>query len=118
MTFLAATAVTQDEFTRLGSVLNEIEREGSETRSGAAAIRLLMLTGCSRSEIQPLRWEHVDLDASELQLRDAKTTLVSSPSAINVLAPRSRESVGHRRKEARVAPNRSQSPVEAHSETC
>ena len=57
--------LTQDEVARLGSVLNEIEREGSESRSAVAAIRLLMLTGCRRSEIQTLRWEHVDLDAGE-----------------------------------------------------
>ncbi len=65
--------LTQDEFARLGSVLDEIEREGSETRSAVAAIRLLMMTGCRRSEIQTLRWEHVDLETGELHLRDAKT---------------------------------------------
>ena len=37
------------------------------------SIRLLMLTGCRLSEIQKLRWEHVDLDSGELRLRDAKT---------------------------------------------
>ena len=47
--------LSQDEFTRLGSLLNEIEREGFETRSAVAATRLLMLTGCRRSEIRTLR---------------------------------------------------------------
>ena len=37
------------------------------------SIRLLMLTGCRLSEIQKLRWEHVDLDSGELRLRGAKT---------------------------------------------
>ena len=46
--------------------------DGSETRSAAAAIRLLMLTGCRLSEIQKLRWEHVDLDAAEIHLPTAR----------------------------------------------
>ena len=37
------------------------------------SIRLLMLTGCRLSEIQKLRWEHVDLDSGELRLPDTKT---------------------------------------------
>ena len=65
--------LSQDEFARLGTVLDEIEHDGSETRSAVAAIRLLMLTGCRRTEIRTLRWEHVDLDAGELHLPDTKT---------------------------------------------
>ena len=61
------------EYQRLGGTLKEIERDGSETPSAIAAIRLLMLTGCRLSEIQKLRWEHVDLDAGELRLPDTKT---------------------------------------------
>ncbi|MDE0334459.1 MAG: site-specific integrase [Defluviicoccus sp.] len=38
-----------------------------------AMIRLLMLTGCRLSEIQKLRWEHVDLEAGELKLPETKT---------------------------------------------
>ena len=38
-----------------------------------AAIRLLMLTGCRRSEILTLRWDDVDRTAGELRLRDSKT---------------------------------------------
>ena len=61
------------EYRRLGSALREIEQDGSETASAIAAIRLLMLTGCRLSEIQKLRWEHVDLEAGELRLPDTKT---------------------------------------------
>ena len=61
------------EYRRLGSALREIEQEGSETAAVIAAIRLLMLTGCRLSEIQKLRWEHVDLEAGELKLPDTKT---------------------------------------------
>ena len=53
------------ECSRLGRVLDEILADGSEFHSAVAAIRLLMLTGCRLSEIQKLRWEHVDLDAGE-----------------------------------------------------
>ena len=49
------------------------ESEGKMSGSGVAAVRLLMLTGGRRNEILTLRWEHVDLEAGELRLRDAKT---------------------------------------------
>ncbi len=65
--------LNQEEFARLGRVLDEIDEDGSETRSAVAAIRLLMLTGCRLSEIQTLRWEQVELDSGELRLPDAKT---------------------------------------------
>ena len=61
------------EYQRLGEALKAIEVDGSETASAIAAVRLLMLTGCRLSEIQKLRWEHVDLGASELRLPDTKT---------------------------------------------
>ena len=48
----------------------EIEFEGSET---TPAIRLLMLIGCRPSEIQKLRWKHVDLKAGKLMLPETKT---------------------------------------------
>ena len=51
-------------------------------------IRLLMLTGCRLSEIQKLRWEHVDLDAGELRLPDTKTggrAVPLAPSAVRLL---------------------------------
>ena len=65
--------LSDEEYRRLGEVLREVEREGSERPSAIAAIRLLMLTGCRKAEILTLRWEHVDLDRSELRLPDSKT---------------------------------------------
>ena len=80
--------LSAEEFTRLGKVLDDILADGSETLSAVAAIRLLMLTGCRLSEIQKLRWEHVDLEAGELQLPDAKTggrAVPLAPSAVRLL---------------------------------
>ena len=84
------------EFQRLGRVLDEILEDGSEPRSAVTAIRLLMLTGCRCSEIQTLRWEHVDLEAGELHLPDTKTgrrAVPLAPSAVRLLAslPRDKE---------------------------
>ena len=81
--------LSAEEFRRLGKVLDEILEDGSETRSAVTAIRLLMLTGCRLSEIQKLRWEHVNLDAGELRLPDTKTggrAVPLAPSAVRLLA--------------------------------
>ena len=88
--------LSAEEFRRLGHVLDEILTDGSETRSAVAAVRLLMLTGCRLSEIQRLRWEHVDLGAGELRLPDAKTggrAVPLAPSAVRLLEslPRSED---------------------------
>ena len=77
------------EFRRLGEVLNEMEAEGSVSAYAAAALRLLMLTGCRRNEIVTLRWEDVDLEAGELRLPDGKTgarLVPLSPAAAEVLS--------------------------------
>ena len=54
--------LTEAEFRHLGAVLNEMEAEGRLPVYPAAAIRLLMLTGCRRNEIVELAWKHVDLE--------------------------------------------------------
>ncbi|MDE0380984.1 MAG: site-specific integrase [Rhodospirillales bacterium] len=80
--------LTDEEFHRLGQMLNEIEADGSETLAAVTAIRLLMLTGCRLSEIQTLRWEDVNLEASEVRLRDGKTAARMMPrsgAAVSVL---------------------------------
>ena len=67
------------------------------SRLAAAAIRLLMLSGCRHGEILTLRWEEVDLDARELRLRDAKTgprVVPLSPQAVDVLAGLARAAQG------------------------
>ena len=81
--------LTDAEFRRLGTALDELEATGRISAHAAAAIRLLMLTGCRRNEILTLRWEDVHLDARELRLADSKTgprTVSLSPEAADVLS--------------------------------
>ena len=81
--------LTEREFRRLGETLDALEAEGGVPVHAAAALRLLMLTGCRRGEIVGLRWADVRLDRSEIQLADSKTgprTVSLSPPAVRVLA--------------------------------
>ena len=81
--------LTDAEFRRLGNALDELEATGRLSPHAAAAIRLLMLTGCRRNEILTLRWEDVHLEAHELRLPDSKTgprTISLSVEAADVLA--------------------------------
>ncbi len=78
--------LTDSEFTRLGEALEEAEAAGGA--SAVAAIRLLALTGCRRSEILKLRREDVALEAGELRLPDSKTgarAVPLPPEAVELL---------------------------------
>jgi len=81
--------LTDAEFTRLGQVLDEVSDKSSQVSDGAVTtIRLLMLTGCRKTEIMTLPWKHVDLHRAELRIVNGKTgdrTVHLSPSAIAVL---------------------------------
>ena len=87
--------LSEEEFRRLGRVLEKVAAgAGGASRAAVAAIRLLMLTGCRRSEILSLRWEYVDLAAGELRLPDSKTgarLVPLSPAAAEVLSGIPRE---------------------------
>ena len=66
--------LSEDEYRRLGKALDEADGgAGGASSAAVAALRLLALTGCRRSEILTLRWEHVDPQAGELRLPDSKT---------------------------------------------
>lgn len=85
--------LTEPEFERLGAVLNECEARGELPSRTADAIRLLMLTGCRKTEILALPWEEVDFERGELRLEDSKTgprTVPLSPAAGRILWGRSR----------------------------
>ena len=81
--------LSEQEFERLGAVLDELASAGRTWASACTALRLLMLTGCRRNEILTLRWEDVDLEHDELRLRQAKTgarAVPLSPAAREILA--------------------------------
>ena len=81
--------LTDEEFRRLGRVLDEAETCKGVSVHAVAAMRLLLLTGCRKGEILNLRWDQVDLEAGELRLPDTKTgprTITLSPEATTVLS--------------------------------
>ena len=64
--------LSTDELARLGDALVAAEEEG-ENSFAIAGIRLLMLSGCRKSEILTLQWAHVDFEFGCLRLPDSKT---------------------------------------------
>ena len=65
--------LTPEEYRRLGGALREAGVKRPPWPQAVAAIRLLMLSGCRKSEILTLRWDDVDRATGELRLRDAKS---------------------------------------------
>ena len=87
--------LTADEVRRLGRALAEEEARGGASVHAAAAVRLLMLTGCRVNEVLCLKWDDVDRTAKELRIRDGKTgprSVPLTPTVIDVLdsIPRAR----------------------------
>ena len=76
--------LTSAELARLGDVLSEAEREGVNS-SAVNAIRLLIMTGCRKSEILSLRWQDVDFERSCFRLPDSKTGAKTVPVGAPVL---------------------------------
>ncbi len=77
-----------DEFRRLGVALAEAENSG-ESLFAVQAVRLLMLTGCRKSEVLTLRWRFVDFEHRCLRLPDSKTgakEVYLSSIAVDLLA--------------------------------
>ena len=65
--------LTPGELARLGRTLENAPAERLSSRHAAAAIRLLVLTGCRRNEILGLAWDDLDFEAGEMRLADSKT---------------------------------------------
>ncbi len=65
--------LTADEFGRLGQAIHSLEQSGGITIYAAAAIRLLALTGCRRSEILQLKYSYLDFERQAIFLPDSKT---------------------------------------------
>jgi len=60
------------ELGTLGDALVKAEKNG-ETPVALNAIRLLLLTGCRKTEIMSLTWPEIDFDFGCLRLKDSKT---------------------------------------------
>lgn len=65
--------LSEAEVARLADTLAMMEREHRLRLGAAAAVRLLLLTGCRKSEILSLRWDWVDVERDCLRLPDSKT---------------------------------------------
>ena len=65
--------LTREELYRLGQALRAAPAERLASTHAAAAIRLLVLTGCRRNEILGLRWDDLNFETGEMRLRDSKT---------------------------------------------
>lgn len=64
--------LTQEEQARLEKVLSLMEKE-SKYQKGCAIIRVLMLTGCRRNEIESLKWSEVDFERGFVSFEKSKT---------------------------------------------
>jgi integrase len=73
--------LSEAEVARLADTLAMMENERKLTATAATAVRLLLLTGCRKSEILSLRWEWVDIERGLLRLPDSKTGAKMVPIA-------------------------------------
>jgi integrase len=65
--------LSDEEYGRLGQVLDEALSSGSESVYVVGAIRVIIFTGARRNEILSLRWVEVDEARRVLNLDDSKT---------------------------------------------
>lgn len=83
--------LTNTEMAKLGEVLNTLEKAEA---LAVPAIRLLILTGCRKTEILSLKWSEVDFDLGCLRLADSKTgqkvVMLGAP-ALQIFASLSRQ---------------------------
>lgn len=78
--------LSEKEVACFGEALAEFERDDPRMEVMADAVRLLMLTGCRKSEILTLEWAWVDWRKSCLRLPDSKTGAKVVPLADDAVA--------------------------------
>ena len=59
------------EYVRVDQVLTTLEDAQTFSIYGIAAIRVLILTGARRSEIETLRWDSIDFAAGKIRLGES-----------------------------------------------
>jgi integrase len=77
--------LTPSELGKVGVALRDLEAEGRVPKLEAAALRLLMLTGCRMREVLGLRWQNIDRERGLVHLDDAKAGERSFPLTAPVL---------------------------------
>jgi len=80
--------LTPVDLRKLGEAMAEAASDG-ENVYGLAGIRLLIFTGCRKSEILTLKWEEVDFENCCLRLPDSKTgkkVVVLGAPALDILS--------------------------------
>jgi integrase len=65
--------LSEAELAKLADALAAMETEHRLSPTATTAIRLLLLSGCRKSEILSLRWDWVDVERGALRLPDSKT---------------------------------------------
>lgn len=86
--------LSESEVALLADALTALEGDGKVGMALADCIRMLMLTGCRKSEISTLEWSWVDMERGCLRLPTSKTgakTVPLAAAALAVLARRSRK---------------------------
>jgi integrase len=81
--------LSETELAALADAMAAMEGEGRLGATATATIRLLLLTGCRKSEILSLRWEWVDIERGCLRLPDSKTgakVVPLAPAAVKLLS--------------------------------
>lgn len=79
--------LSEQEFAELGDLLAEAQNSG-EHISVINALRLLIFTGCRKSEITTLKWDYIDWNNACLKLPDSKTgqkVVRLAPAALEIL---------------------------------
>jgi integrase len=79
--------LSPEELNQLGIVLRKAEKRG-DNQAGIDAVRILLLTGMRRSEVETLEWKFVDRKSNEIRLPDSKSgekTVPVGQSAIDLL---------------------------------
>lgn len=78
--------LSEAEVARLAETLRAMEADNALSGTAAAAVRLLLLTGCRKSEILTLQWNWIDWERSCLRLPNSKTGPKVVPLAAAALA--------------------------------